>query len=136
MGKLEVKQNLLNENQTILARRVYVVQAKDELLEYLRRIAEPQSVDVFREATVIMTDEVDFERHLEGWGKGVKEVAKETFIESLFGEFCPFENEYELYDVLGTQSYVKLFDRWFDIDEVEYIEIKKDWKRQRTEQCK
>lgn len=131
MGKSEAKQKLLNGNQTIFSRRVYIVESKDELLEHLGCIAEPQSVDVFREATVIMTEDVDFEKHLEGWGKGIMEVAKETFIEGLFGEFCPFKDEDELYDVLGTQSYIELFDMWFNISEVEYIEIEKDWKKRK-----
>jgi len=122
-------QNPFNDDQAILSRKVYLVNAKDELLQHLQRISEPQSVDAFRETTVIMTGELDFERHIEGWGKGIIKAAKETFIENLFGEFCPFEDEDELFHVLGEQPYIDLFDTWFSINEVDYLKIEKDWKR-------
>jgi hypothetical protein len=126
---LKENKNSITDEQSIFSRKVYTVHAKKELLQHLEKIAEPQSVDLFRDTTVIMTDDVDFERHIEGWGIKLTKAAKETFVENLFGEFSPFVDEHELFNVLGeTTSYVELFDRWFTIAEVEYLKISKDWK--------
>lgn len=129
MGIINFKKGHSTDSQVILGRRVYIVEPRITLMSHLSIVSRSDIADYLKDPVVVMTKKVDFERHLEGWQRGTINAAKKTFmIENLIGEFCPFADDPEMQTVLGTGSYIDIFDKWFHIKDVDYFEIDIDWK--------
>lgn len=112
-------------------RKVYISKARPELLA---RLADhPDLAKYLGRSIVLMTEELDFEKDLEGWGPQIVETVKEDFIHDLigvdeFGIAGLFETTAALYAVLGeAPNFVALYDRWFELERVEHREIQKRW---------
>lgn len=103
-------------------RRVFICSATPKLLERIHTLGDDHLRE-FDVEVVVMTELVDYERDIEGWGPSIRQAAKRVFIEKLVGEDEVFGDVQELADVLGPGSLAEVFDRWFVLREVEFLEV-------------
>ncbi len=116
----------LPETQDIYCRRVYVIRAKPSLIAHLTEIGAKLDVDdinSLQSPTVVMTEEVPFERDLEGWRPAIKNKCKEAFLRETL-EYRPL-SLLELPEGLLTDMDIltAFFDRWWEAEEADDIEI-------------
>ncbi|MCP4157066.1 MAG: hypothetical protein GY757_55650, partial [bacterium] len=64
------------DSQDIPCRRVYIVQPKEKLLEQVRNLADNDILEGISIPHVVMTEELSFERYLEGWRAKILELCK------------------------------------------------------------
>ena len=116
----------LPETRDLYCRRVYVIRAKPALIDHLTEIGvKLDSVDMesLQRPTVVMTEEVPFERDLEGWRRAIENKCKEAFFRETL-EYPPL-SLLELPERLLTDMTILIafFDRWWDAEEADDIEI-------------
>lgn len=115
------------ETQDILDRRVYVVRPLEELVAKLTPILSQEDISDLLRPTVVMTEELFFEKHLEGWRRSILKKCKHQFI----SEQLEFGLLYEVKDiesVLGCPNNAEeFFDKWFCAEEAEYTQIETNW---------
>ncbi|MCX4030342.1 hypothetical protein H0A36_26370 [Endozoicomonas sp. SM1973] len=114
--------------QDILTRRVYIVRAKEELIERLSSHFNTDDLNEISRPQVVMTEELYFEKHLEGWRRKILEKCKESFLKDEL-EYGLLDEIVDLEKVLGqTSDLQKCFDQWWVAEEAaDYIEIETDW---------
>lgn len=111
------------------SKKVFLATPKPQLLNHLSSLGYEQASEIMDQGLVIMTESLDFDTEIDGWGPEIKRVAKREYIKSLVYDTSYFSNEEEMYEILGHESStVELFDNWFDIELIEYIEIPTCWK--------
>ncbi|WP_395752595.1 hypothetical protein [Prosthecobacter sp.] len=116
----------LPETRDLYCRRVYVIRARPELIAHLivsGANLDAHEIDEMRSPTVVMTEEVPFERDIEGWRPAIKNKCKEAFFRETL-EYPPL-SLLELPEGLLTNMDIltAFFDRWWDAEEAVDIEI-------------
>jgi hypothetical protein len=116
----------LPETRDLYRRRVYVIRAKPELIAHLivnGAKLDADEIDAMQTPTVVMTEEVPFERDLEGWRPAIKNKCKEAFFHETL-EYPPL-SLLELPEGLFTNMDIltAFFDRWWNAEEADDIEI-------------
>jgi len=93
-------------------------------MEKLKGLSGTDIADILMRPHVIMTQELGFESHLEGWRTSILMCTKITFLEELLVTYPAFKSDAEALDLLGScQPSVDLFDRWWLAEEGEYTEL-------------
>jgi hypothetical protein len=131
-----IKEPKINKEQDVYSRRVYVIRAKKELIELILKI-DPSCIEevwVYKMPTVVMTEEVPFERDIEGWRKGIKNKCKEAYIRENIQDFPLSVMEKPDRLLKEMDILLKFFDNWWIAEEAEdCIEILDgSWK---TDKC-
>lgn len=90
-------------------------------------------VKFLQQPRVVMTEEVPFERDLEGWRPAIKNKCKEAFLRQTL-EWHPFSLLQLPEGVLiNMDTLTTFFDQWWEAEEAEDIEIEAgSWK---TREC-
>lgn len=115
---------LASRDQDLPRRRVYVIRATPELLARAKGLPDDDLVDVLATPHVVMTEELPFERYLEGWRNSIRVVSKLKFLEEILETYCPFASVADALQVLGSTTVTEeLFDRWWVAEEAEYTEL-------------
>ncbi len=110
-------------------RRVFICSPTRKLVEHINMMGGG-IFRVLEDEVVVLSELVDFEQEIEGWGPSIKRAAKQVFIESNVGDDEPFGNFQELADVLGPGTPAEVFDRWFVLRPVDFLEIEpKAWQK-------
>jgi hypothetical protein len=116
----------LPETHDLYCRRVYVVRAKPELMAHLPEIGaqlEAADIDLLQRPTVVMTEEVPFERDLEGWRRAIENKCKEAYLRETL-EYRPLSLLQLPVGLLTDMDIlVAFFDRWWEAEEADDIEI-------------
>lgn len=120
----------MEDTQDIPDRRVYVVRPGEALLEKLKVVEDHDLVTQLCKPWVVMTEELPFEKFLEGWRSKILELCKSEFLKKNFD----FDEEYILYlpeeilPLLPDIEYTKeFFDTWWIAEEADYIQIPTNW---------
>jgi hypothetical protein len=86
-------------------------------------------IEIFKTPTVVMTEELPFEEHLEGRRTTILIKCKEAFMRELIDDYSPFKSDDERIRIIGeAESLVQLFDNWWETEEADYIQIETNWK--------
>ena len=113
-------------DQDIPDRRVYVVRARPELLKRVAGLGDSDLREALARPYVVMTEELPFERFLEGWRPVIRRVSKIEFLEEVLERCSPFpSDEFAMQALGGTTPTEELFDRWWTAEEAEYIELER-----------
>ncbi|WP_395742125.1 hypothetical protein [Prosthecobacter sp.] len=124
------------ETHDLYCRRVYVVRSKPELIVQLKELGsklDADAIELLQSPTVVMTEEVPFERDLEGWRVAIMNKCKEAYLRESM-DFFPL-SALELPEGLLTDmaTLTAFFDQWWDAEEADSIEIVSgSWK---TREC-
>ncbi len=131
-----IKEIKIDENQDVYARRVYVVRPKKELLDLILSIDPTckDEIDLYNRPTVVMTEDVPFEREIEGWRGAIESKCKEAFLRDNIYDFPLFDMDKPENLLIEMDILIQYFDKWWVIEEADdYIEIiKGSWK---TRKC-
>ena len=112
----------------ILDRRAFVCAPTRRLVEHIN-LDGGGLLRWLEDEVVVVTEELDLERDVEGWAPGIKRAAKRKFLESHVGEDALFPTYQELRHFLGQGDLEEIFDRWFRLRRLELLEIgPEDWK--------
>ncbi|MFC5743758.1 hypothetical protein [Dyella tabacisoli] len=112
----------LQDSQSPVIRRAYVVRASSQLLARLAEVGEADLAESLSVPTVVMTEPLRYEGKLEGYRSLILGKCKTGFIT-------------DLHDLLGDQftnlfgdlPAVAVFDNWWLAEEADAIEIATDW---------
>ena len=117
--------------QDIPCRSVYIVRAKPELLERIQALNQIDLMTDLARPTVVMTEELPFEKYLEGWRKTIYQHCQRSFIEQLLHDNNPFPSDAVQIQVLGTETdEIKLFEQWWTAEEADYLQVSTTWHSQ------
>ena len=115
----------LEETGDLYCRRIYVVRPNDVLLDEIRSRSSSSGVDLeyIQMPRVVMTEEVPFERDLEGWRPAILRKCKQAFVVEMWEDLETIG--LPLPDAISTDLDVQLalFDSWWIAEEAEEIEI-------------
>ncbi len=121
----------MSSSQDIPDRRMYVIKPRLCLIKKITPFFSSSGLEFVEKPNVVMTEELPFEQHLEGWRAVILKKCKEAFIKEQmeYGIFCELE-EKDLGDLLGSTSDMQeCFDKWWLAEETaDWIEIPMNWK--------
>ena len=86
---------------------------------------DPQSEHLLYEPVSVITPRLDYEKAFEGWKRAWKTKAKKDFI----ADFIDFWSE-EFSELIGQprkDAESEFFDKWWNISELDVIEIDDAW---------
>ena len=116
----------LEGTQDLICRRTYVVTANEEFKAVMKEL-NIDELENMSFPVVAMTEEVPFERDLEGWRSAIRSNSKESFLREFVSEY-PMELREKL-SAKRSEGTIK-FDDWFVATEAESIElIAGSWKK-------
>ena len=103
----------------------YLVKVRGELFTKLREL-DSDLVEYFAENYVMMTDELEYEKYLEGWSKLIISNCKSQFIKEVVYELDYSKDE--LLTLFGDfESENELFDKWWTLEYADCMQIPTDW---------
>lgn len=115
----------MSQNPTI--RRAYVVHPRQELIDRLLQVGEADSIGIYGEPSVVMTEPLPYEGKLEGYRSLILSKCKEAYLIDLF-QFSPFSDALQRNALLGEYpSLVEVFDKWWVAEEANTLEIETTW---------
>ena len=116
-----------SEVQDILDRRVYVIRPNPTLVKALSCVLDEDDLNDLFKPHVVMTDELYFEKHLEGWRKKILEKCKITFVTEQL-EFGVLFSISDIENKLSSlNDKVEFFNKWYIAEEAEYTQIETNW---------
>lgn len=108
-------------------RRVFICFPTSNLLDQIRTLGDDY-LRALEDEVVVLSESVDYERDIEGWAPEIGRTAKRVFIENLAGSV--FSDIQELAYVLGPGTPLEVFDRWFVLRRVDFLELApRDWQQ-------
>ena len=122
----------MSNNQDFPTRRIYVVKPRQELIDKLRCLDAREVVGDLTVPFVVMTDELPYEKYLEGWRKTILEQCKLNFIKRFILEFPWIPEEYWEEIPRISELSTEAFDLYWEAEEAHYLNIPTTWKHVET----
>ena len=114
--------------QDMVTRVVYIVRAKEEMIQVLSEYLDQEGLDILLKPSVVMTEEAPFEQCFESWRRHILKNCKIQFLEVEL-EFGELSNP-ELASLLNPDKddFETFFDKWWNVEKAEdYLEIESRW---------
>ena len=118
----------MSTDQDMNTRMVYVVRAKDELINALRDVLDADGLEILSRPYVVMTQDLPYEPYFESWGRSIIKACKERYLneELEYGELS--NPACRAVIAIDTDDMQSSFDRWWKIERAEgYVEIEPSW---------